>query len=60
MDTINKARIAAEKYQMTKKQQLWGFVYKCAYDRWDASGFTSEGDYATMVMALGLGDRFWE
>lgn len=59
MDTISQARIASEQYHATEKQRLWATVYKCAYGRWAASGFTSGDDYATMVMALGLGDRFW-
>lgn len=45
---------------MTEKQRLWGDVYRCAYLRWKNSNYESEGDWTTMVAALGLGDRFWE
>jgi hypothetical protein len=42
----------------SEKQRVWANVYKCAYLRWrDAQNL---GDYDTMVMALGLGDQFWE
>lgn len=60
MDTIHKALYAVDHFQMTRKQQMWGDVYRCAFYRWKNSNYTSEGDYATMVAALGLGDRFWE
>jgi len=48
------------KFFMTEKQRLWGDVYRCAYLRWKNSNYESEGDWTTMVAALGLGDRFWE
>jgi len=60
MDTIHKALYATDHFQMTAKQQLWGDIYRCAFYRWRDSDYTSEGDWATMVAALGLGDRFWE
>lgn len=44
----------------TEKQRVWANVYKCAYLRRRDSDFQSRGDYDTMVMALGLGDQFWE
>jgi len=60
MDTIHRALYAADRRPMTPKQRLWGNVYKCAFYRWKASDYGSEGDWATMAAALGLGDRFWE
>ena len=49
-----------KKFYMTEKQRLWADVYRCAYLRWKESGEESDGDWVTMVAALGLGDRFWE
>lgn len=60
MDTIHKALYAIDHFQMTREQQLWGQVYRCAFYRWKNSNFASEGDYVTMVTALKLGDKFWE
>ena len=60
MDTLHRALYACDHFQMTRKQRLWGNVYRCAFLRWCDSGYRSEGDYATMIAALGLGDRFWE
>lgn len=59
MDLIHKAIYAVDHYQMTKRQQMWADIYRCAFYRWKDSLYSSEGDYATMVAALGLGDRFW-
>ena len=44
----------------TEKQRIWAGVYKCAYFRWRDSGYTSVGEFDTMVAALGLGDSFWD
>lgn len=45
---------------MTEKQRLWADVYRCAFMRWQDANYESEGEWATMVAALGLGERFWE
>lgn len=45
---------------MTEKQRLWADVYRCAFIRWQASGYSSDGEWTTMVAALELGDHFWE
>ena len=45
---------------MTEKQRLWADVYRCAFIRWQDSGYSSDGEWTTMVAALGLGDHFWE
>lgn len=42
----------------TERQRIWANVYKCAYLRWRDGQII--GDYDTMIMALGLGDSFWE
>lgn len=42
----------------TEKQRVWANIYSCAYTRW-AEGH-NQGDYDTMVAALGLGDQFWQ
>lgn len=41
----------------SEKQRIWADVYRCAYRRWHEGN--NQGDYDTMVAALGLGDRFW-
>lgn len=50
---------ARQGFFMTEKQRLWADVYRCAYMRWQDTNYTSEGEWATMVAALGLGDEFW-
>lgn len=45
---------------MTERQRLWADVYRCAFMRWQDTHYTDQGEWDTMVAALGLGDAFWE
>lgn len=62
MNNLGRAQFAAvnRKFFMTEKQRLWAGVYRCAYTRWRDSHYSSNGEWATMVAALDLGDQFWE